>query len=344
MQRNKNIYLTALFLFVLIAAVGFLALYFLFFKPNTGFSEKYRYIYIPTGASFSQMMDTLQKNNILKSRQTFLIASRIKRFSHPRAGRYKILSRMNNNQMINILRAGLQSPVNLTFNNIRTKEQLAGHVSHYIEADSVTILRLLNDDNYLRQFGFSSQDVLAMFIPNTYQFFWNTSAQEFIKRMYREYRKFWTPERLQKAKQIGLTPKQVIILASIVQAEQMQHPDERPRIAGLYINRLRRGIPLQSDPTLIYAWKDFSIRRVYNYHKEINSPYNTYKNPGLPPGPILTPDISSIDAVLNYEKHDYLYMVARADFSGYHHFSRTLKEHEAYARRYRQALNRAGIR
>ncbi len=346
MIRNKKLYIHIFLAFIFITVALFIALYVIFFKPNVHLpsQKKYIYIYIPTGSSFDQMMDTLVANDILINKQTFLLAARAKRFQRPRPGRYKIMPGFDNNHLINILRAGLQSPVMLTFNNIRTKEQLAGRISHYLEADSLSILQLLNDDNYLKQFGFNSQDALAMFIPNTYQFFWNTDADGFIRRMYREYRKFWTSDRLQKAQDIGLTPKQVIILASIVQAEQMKYPDERPRIAGLYINRLRRGIPLQSDPTLIYAWKDFSIRRVYNYHKNIDSPYNTYKYKGLPPGPILTPDITSIDAVLNYEHHDYLYMVARADLSGYHHFSRTLSEHNYYARQYQRALNRLGIR
>ena len=344
MNRNKKIYLQIFLALIIIAFLSFSVFYIIFFKPNVTIKHGKKYLYVPTGSNFEQLLDTLAVNGVLHSQKTFIIAARVKRFHRPRPGRYRIMPNMNNNELINMFRAGLQSPVRVTFNNIRTKEQLAGRISHYLEADSLSILKLLNDDAFLKQFGFTSQDALAMFIPNTYEFFWNTDAKGFIWHMYREYRKFWTKERLNKAKQIGLTPKQVIILASIVQAEQMQHPDERPRIAGLYINRLRRGIPLQSDPTLIYAWKDFSIKRVYNYHKDIDSPYNTYKYAGLPPGPIITPDISSIEAVLNYEHHDYLYMVARADFSGYHHFSRTLTEHNYYARQYQKALNKLNIR
>ena len=346
MRRNKKLYLQIFILLIILAIVSFSVLYIVFFNPNVHLPQgkKYVYIYVPTGAGFEQLMDTLNSHNLLKNQQTFRLAAKIKRFRYPKPGRYKIMIDFNNNQLINILRAGLQSPVRLTFNNIRTKEQLAGRVSRYLEADSLSILNLLYNDDYLRQFGFSSEDVLAMFIPNTYEFFWNTDARVFIKRMYREYRKFWTPQRLQKAREIGLSPKQVIILASIVQSEQMKHPDEWPRIAGLYINRLRRGIPLQSDPTLIYAWQDFSIKRVYNFHKNIDSPYNTYKYAGLPPGPIITPDPRAIDAVLDYEHHNYLYMVARADMSGYHHFSRTLAEHNYYARQYQRALSKLGIR
>ncbi len=346
MAQNTKLYLKIFVGLLLFSFVSFLVLYWIFFKPNVSLprDKRYTYIYIPSNANFQQLIDTLQVHSLLKDKTTFIVAAKVKHFHSPHAGKYKIAPDMNNNHLINILRAGLQSPVWVTFNNIRTKEQLAGRISHYIEADSAQILHLLNDDKYLKQFGFSSTDIMAMFIPNSYEFFWNTNAHGFIRRMYREYRKFWTPSRLAKAKKIGLSPKQVIILASIVQAEQMQHPDERPRIAGLYINRLRRGMPLQSDPTLIYAWKDFSIKRVYDYHKKIDSPYNTYKYTGLPPGPIITPDISSIQAVLNYEHNNYLYMVARADLSGYHHFSRTLREHNYYAALYQKAISKLGIR
>jgi len=342
MKTNKK---TIFILIIILIITLFSTIYYLFFYPNISLkAKKYTYIYIPSNASYEQLIDTLSKYKILKNYQSFIIASKIKRFTKPRGGRYKIINGLNNNELINILRSGIQSPILLTFNNIRTKEQLASRISKYIEADSLSIIKLLNDDEYLKKYGFSSQDILAMFIPNTYEFFWNTDAEKFIKRMYREYRKFWTKERLAKAQAIGLSPKQIIILASIVQAEQMQHKEERPRIAGLYINRLKKGMLLQSDPTLIYAWKNFSIKRVYNYHKNIDSPYNTYKYPGLPPGPIITPDIPSIDAVLNYEKHNYLYMVAREDLSGYHHFSKTISEHNYYARLYQQKLNQLKIR
>ncbi len=346
MRRNKKLYLQIFIALIILAIALFSGLYIIFFKPNVHIPQgkKYVYIYVPTGCGFEQLMDTLSTHNLLKCQSTFRLAARAKRFRYPRPGRYKVIHSFNNNHLVNILRAGLQSPVRLTFNNIRTREQLAARVSHYLEADSLSILNLLCNDDYLKQFGFSSEDILAMFIPDTYEFFWNTDAQGFIKRMYLEYRKFWTPQRLQKAKGIGLSPKQVIVLASIVQAEQMKHPDEWPRIAGLYINRLHHGIPLQSDPTLIYAWQDFSIKRVYDFHKKIDSPYNTYKYAGLPPGPIITPDPRAIDAVLNYEHHNYLYMVARADLSGYHHFSRTLSEHNYYARQYQRAISRLGIR
>ncbi len=327
----------------LAAVAAIAAVYYIAFTPNVK-TGKTTYFYVYTGWTLEQTYQSLIENDLLKHPQTFLLTARLKRFSSPRAGRYKLTPGMTNNALINKIRSGQQSPVRLTINLIRTKPQLASLVSRKLEADSAQLMKLLNDDAYLKKFGFNSQNVLAMFIPNTYEFFWNTSADRFMRRMYREYKKFWTPERLQKAKEIGLTPIEVSILASIVQAEQMRHPDEWPRIAGLYMNRLKRGIPLQSDPTLIYAWGDFSIKRVYNYHKEIESPYNTYKYKGLPPGPILTPDPRAIDAVLNYEHNKYLYMVAKDDLSGYHVFTTNLRDHLYYARKYQQALNRLGVK
>lgn len=204
-------------------------------------------------------------------------------------------------------------------------------------------LALLQDSVYIRKFDFDEETVMSMFIPNTYEAWWNTSPEVLFDRMYKEYQKFWTDERLAKAEALGLSPKEVSTLASIVQSESQQKADERPKIAGLYLNRLERGMPLQADPTLIFAIGDFEIRRVLNIHKEIESPYNTYKYVGLPPGPINLPDIKSIDAVLNAEDHAYLYMCAKEDFSGYHAFATNLVQHNANARRYQAALNRAKI-
>ncbi len=340
----KKVYkgIFALIILGIIAAFAAgLFVYITFLTPNT---TKNTYIYIPTGANIVTVKDSLKAKGVIKKMTTLERAFSIKKYYLSiKPGRYYITQGMNNNELVNMLRSGRQVPVKVTFNNIRTKEQLAGRISKYIEADSLEILNKLNDREFLKQFGFTPDNVMAMFIPNTYEFWWNTSAEGFVKRMYREYKKFWNKDRLEKAAKIGLTPEQVMTLASIVQAEQMQHPEERPIIAGLYINRLKRGIPLQSDPTLIYAWGDFSIKRVYDYHKKIDSPYNTYKYAGLPPAPIITPDVSSIDAVLNYKKHNYIYMCAKDDFSGYHYFTSSLSQHNYYARKYQQALNKLKI-
>ena len=250
---------------------------------------------------------------------------------------------MSNNDLVNLLRSGKQSPVKLTFNTIRTYEDLAGKVANQIEADSISLLKALRNPDLANKYGFSTATFFTLFIPNTYEFYWNTSAEEFIQRMAREYKSFWNESRRAKAKAIGLSQSEVAILASIVQAEQMSHPDERPKVAGLYLNRLKRGMRLQSDPTLVFAIGDFSINRVLNQHKSIQSPYNTYLYSGLPPGPINLPELSSLEAVLNPEQHSYLYMCAKADFSGYHHFSKTLSQHNVYAKEYQRELNRRKI-
>jgi UPF0755 protein len=298
---------------------------------------------IPEGATFSQVTDTLEKNDILLNYKAFRWVSKKK--SYPaliKPGRYLFKKGMNTNQIVNMLRAGEQEPLDVTFNNARFKEDLAGKVSRYLQADSLSILRLFNDKKKIEEYGFTPETFKAMFIPNTYEFYWTTSAEEFADRMKREYDRFWNETRRQKAEAIGLTPVEVTTLASIVQEETVK-ADELKRVAGLYINRLKRGMLLQADPTVKFAVGDFSLRRILNGHLEIDSPYNTYKYAGLPPGPINFPEASAIDAVLNYEKHDYLYMVARADFSGYHHFSKTLAEHNRHAARYRAALNERKI-
>jgi UPF0755 protein len=204
-------------------------------------------------------------------------------------------------------------------------------------------MQLMNNDSLARQYGFNTENFYSMFIPNTYEIWWNTSAEKFFERMHTEYSKFWTEERLNKAKAINLSPNEVSILASIVKGEAM-HNDEMPKIAGLYLNRLERGILLQADPTVIFAAQDFTIRRVLNKHLAIPSPYNTYLNKGLPPGPITLPSIASIDAVLNFQKHEYIYMCAKDDFSGYHNFAKTMTEHLINARKFQHALNERNIK
>lgn len=318
----------------------------MFYMPNTSPNVKIsEVIFIPTGSTFEDVMDTLRREKILIHENSFRWLAKIKKYdSKVKPGRYRILKGMTSNEIINLLRGGLQEPVNITFNNIRTKNQLISRISQKLEADSAELVALLNNDLWLNEnFGLKSETALTLFIPNTYFINWNTSAKEFIERMHTEYKKFWTEERKAKAKAINLSPTEVSILASIVQAEQLMFPDERPTIAGLYLNRLRIGMALQSDPTLIYAIGNFSISRVLNKDKQVDSPYNTYKYAGLPPGPICIPEISSIDAVLNYEKNNYLYMCAKDDFSGRHNFAKTIYEHNKNAEKYRRALNKQKI-
>jgi len=298
---------------------------------------------IPEEATFDQVTDSLVTNDVLINNKAFLWVSKKKEYPGMiNPGRYLLKQDMNTNELVNMLRIGNQEPVNITFSNIRFKEDFAGEVSKYIEADSTEILTLFHDTSLIRDLGFTQETFPVMFIPNTYEVYWTTSPSEFVGRMKIEYTRFWNETRTAKAEQLGLTPVEVSILASIVQEETIKE-DEKPVVAGLYLNRLKRGLALQADPTIKYALGDFEIRRVLSAYLEIDSPYNTYKYTGLPPGPINFPEISSIDAVLHYEEHNYLYMCAREDFSGYHRFARTLPEHNRNAQRYRQALNRNKI-
>jgi UPF0755 protein len=260
---------------------------------------------------------------------------------HP--GKYKISEGMSNNALVNELRSGNQEPVKITFNNIRKKEELAGKLSKMLEPDSAHLLEAFNDEDLETKYGFNRENILAMLVPNTYSMYWNTTAEDFIARMAKEYKSFWNDDRKEKAKALNMTQTQVMILASIVEKETPVEAD-KPIIAGVYINRLKKNIPLEADPTLIWAANDFTIKRVLNVHKQIESPYNTYKHKGLPPGPIDIPSVSSIDAVLNYTKHDYLYFCAKEDLSGYSSFAKTLDEHMKNARRYQNELNRRNIR
>ncbi|MCD6355061.1 MAG: endolytic transglycosylase MltG [Prolixibacteraceae bacterium] len=298
---------------------------------------------IPENASFEQVTDSLKVNDVLLNYKAFSWVSKKKNYPAAiKRGRYFIQKGMNSNQIVNMLRAGVQQPVKVTFNNVRFKEELAGKVSKYIEADSLSILNLFYDKKRIKKYGFTTETFRTMFIPNTYEFYWTTTAEEFADRMKMEYDRFWNDKRKAEANKIGLTPVEVTILASIVQSETAKK-DELKRIAGLYMNRLKRGQLLQADPTVKYAVGDFSIKRILNSHLEVDSPYNTYKYVGLPPGPIRFPEISSIDAVLNYEKNSFIYMCAREDFSGYHNFSTTLARHNQNAEKYRAALNRNKI-
>lgn len=300
-------------------------------------------LYIPTGAGFEEVCASLAGQGILRKQASFEWVA--KRKNYPalvRPGHYVIRNGMNNNELVNLLRSGRQTPIRVTFNNIRLKTDLAGKISRQIEADSVSLLTCWADRKFLEALGTTPEQVATIFIPNTYELWWNTDAYEFTERMHREFTVFWSNARMDKLKGTGLTREEAIILASIVEKET-QKDDEKPLIAGVYLNRLRKGWPLQADPTLVFASGEFDLKRVLNRHKEIDSPYNTYKHTGLPPGPICLPSISSIDAVLDYRKHDYMFFCARSDLSGYHAFSRTLHEHNRHARAYQQALNNLRI-
>ena len=304
----------------------------------------YHYLYIYKNDTFENVLSTLKKENIVHDISSFEWVANKKGYSKKiKPGKYKITNSMSNNALVNMLRVGNQEPVNLEFNSIRTKMQLASVIGQQLEVDSTELITVLNDTQYLKTKGLTPENSIVVFIPNTYSIKWNTEAKSLFDRMYNEYQKFWNSNRKSQAEKIGLTPIEVSILASIVESETVKN-DEKPIVAGAYMNRLNKNMLLEADPTLIFAIGDFSIRRVLNVHKEVDSPYNTYKNLGLPPGPICVPMASSIDAVLNYQKHDYIYFCAKETLDGYHNFAKDYKDHLANAKRYQAALDRLQIK
>ncbi|MCM5663779.1 endolytic transglycosylase MltG [Galbibacter mesophilus] len=331
------------------AVLGFVFVYYVYnavFSPNTAFQNEEAYVYIPSDANFKEVADQLEP--LLENMATFeKVAERKGYISNIKAGKYAIKKGMNNNEIINSLRSR-NIPIDVSFNNQETLAKLAGRISMQIEADSISLLNSFNEASFLENTKFNEETALAMYIPNSYEFFWNTSAEGFRDRMSKEYERFWNETRLKKAESIGLKPLEVITLASIVHKETAM-VDERPRVAGVYMNRLKKGMLLQADPTVIFAshktsgdW-DKIIKRVLYKDLEIDSPYNTYKYAGLPPGPIAMPDISAIDAVLNYEKNDYYYFVADVKNFGYHKFAKTLSQHNANKQAYVKWMNSQAI-
>lgn len=338
---------------VIIALLGIVVLagfswyiYDVIFSPNTSFSEERVEIFVPTGADYSTIRELLEP--YLEDVNEFGIVAQKKGYiNNVKAGRFILRKGMNNNEIVNTLRS-TNEPVWVTFNNQERLEDLAGRIASQIEADSIALLESMKDTAFLEEYGFKERNALAMYVPNKYQFFWNTSAEEFRERMRTEYQRFWNEERLAKAEEIGLSPHEVMVLASIVQKETAK-VDERPKVAGVYMNRINNGWKLDADPTVIYALKDrlqnfdTIIKRVLYADLTIDSPYNTYKYKELPPGPIAMPDISSIDAVLNYEDHNYFYFVADVENFGYHKFARTLSQHNANKRAYVRWINEQKI-
>ena len=300
------------------------------FEPNTKFNNEEAHIFISSDADFNDVKKSLLP--LVENMASFEKIAQIKGYStNVKGGKYIILKGMNNNGIVNALRSG-NIPVKIAFNNQETLANLAGRISTQIEPDSISLLKAFEDPEFLRSSGFNTDTKLAMYIPNSYEFFWNISAAKFRDKMLQEYKSFWNKTRTDKARAIGFSPSEVITLAAIVHKETVKI-DERPRVAGVYLNRLNKGMRLQADPTIIYALKkhrnnfDLVIKRVLYKDLELDSPYNTYKYSGLPPGPITMPDISAIDAVLNPEKHGYYYFVANVKNFGYHKFGKTLAQH-----------------
>jgi len=343
-QRRRWIFITTASLFILATIIG-LWLYRLIQLPNVQIDSEASTILIPTGSTYEDLVQLLRSDSLLKDERGFRKVANWMKFSDAgiKAGRYKIQSGWSNRQLISILRAGIQEPVKLVIHNVRTVEDLAGKVAPLIEPDSQSVLTYLRDSANLSRLKLTRETVLSLFIPNSYEVFWNTSPEGLVRRMLHEHDNFWKQNnRRQKAKEIGLGPAEVYTLASIVEKET-QASSERSAVAGLYLNRLDKGMPLQADPTIVFAVGDFTMRRVLNKHLTVDSPYNTYRRVGLPPGPIYMPSISSIDAVLKAEKHNYLYMCARPDNSGLHAFASNLRGHNQNAARYRSWLNQRGI-
>jgi len=316
------------------------------FSPNTNFVEDEVFVYIPTDADYNLVLEIVSP--YVKNLEFFKMTAEKKSYnSNVKPGRFLFKRDMNNNDLVKALRNNV--PLNLAFNNQERLEDFAGRIGSQIEADSTSLMKSFTDETFLKEQNMTRENVLSLFIPNSYELFWNTSADKFRERMAKEYRKFWTPERLEKAKAQNLTPLEVSALASIVHKETVKS-DERPRVAGVYLNRLNRGIKLEADPTVIFAVKknadDFTlaIKRVLYKDLETDSPFNTYKYEGLPPGPIAMPDVTALDAVLNPEKHNYIFFCASVTNFGYHEFAVTAAQHEANRQKYVAWINKQGIK
>jgi UPF0755 protein len=326
----------------LLAGALVLAAYLLM-GPNTApFGDK-KYFYIPTGSTYKDVLGGLQSQGIIQSTTTFdLAAQRLDYPKRVKAGKYEIKKGMSNLDILRMLRSGKQVPVRLVINKLRTKQDFIRLLSLNLEADSTILKNMLEDPVYLRQFGLNPHTALAAIVPDTYEFYWNTSASTAFEKLESYRKKFWSTERRAQAEKIGLTPNEVTVLASIVEEETNRH-DEKPLMASVYINRLRRNMKLGADPTVKFALGDFSIRRISGDMLRNPSPYNTYVHYGLPPGPICTPSPKSINAVLNAAQTTYLFFCAKPDLSGYHDFSTTYEEHLKYARNYHKWLNSRNI-
>ncbi len=317
------------------------------FSENTAFTNAEAHVFIPTNATMDDVIEEMAP--LVANIQSFIVVADRKQYSSRiKSGHFIISKGMSNNDIITSMR-GRNIPVNVKFNNQERLEDLAQHISQQIEADSVSLLSAMRDPDFLKELGLNDQTALSLYIPNTYEFYWNSSANTFREKMRKEYERFWSQERTQKAADLDLSKEQVMALAAIVQKETAK-VDERSRVAGVYINRLRVGMLLQADPTVIYALKKESgdynqvIKRVLYVDLELDSPYNTYKYAGIPPGPITMPDISSIDAVLNPEKHDYYYFVADVSNFGYHKFAKNLAQHNTNKAQYIRWVNNQGLK
>ena len=325
---------------ILILILGFIAWKFL--GPTVSVPEK-KFFYVATGETYSLLEADLRNQEIVSSPTWFNWTAKMIGYNNVKPGRYEIKKGMSLVGLVRMLKNGQQSPVNFIITKIRTKEVLASKIGAVFECDSTQMILFLNSPDSLKQYGLDTNTVMSAAMPFTYTIKWNTTAGSVFEQFYTAYKTFWTPERKQKADSLGITPLQASTIASIIDEETNSKID-KPTVASVYLNRIKKGMPLQADPTLKFALRNFSLKRILNVHKEVESPYNTYTNKGLPPGPICTPQLETIDAVLDSPKTDYLYFVASSTFDGSHIFTTNYAEHMKFARLYQQELNKRNIK
>lgn len=342
MKKRKMIALGMVVFSILLTSFSFY-FYQVFYGGNILIEKQSVQFLIDKDDNYDSVRNHLYDRDIIQDAVSFSFVSKVLGYQKlVKPGVYQLEPEMTNLEAVRMLRSGAQIPVQITFNNVRLKEELAEKITSNIGLNPNEVLRLLNDDEFLKEYGFNSENASAMFIPDTYEVYWTITAKALFQKMFEQHKKFWNESRKEKAQKLNLSPIEISVLASIVQAESIK-AEESPIIAGLYLNRLKRNIALQADPTLVFAVGDFTIQRVLNVHKKVDSPYNTYMYKGLPPGPINMPTISTLDAVLNYQSHNYIYMCAKEDFSGYHRFADNLTQHNKNARLFQNAMNQRKI-
>ena len=339
---SKKKILIPLIIFSTILTTGSVYTYQMLYAPNFLINSKDKFIIVDDETDFNGLIKKLEEDTLINDILSFSFLSKLMEYQENiKIGAYKVKMNMSNYDMISMLRSGNQTPIKITFSYARKIDDLSEKITNKLKMSKEDLLNYLND-NIKKYSGFKQTDIISIFLPDTYEVYWNISPKSLVDRMYSEYKKFWNNERIVKLENINLNKKEAIVLASIV-ASETRMLDEADIIAGLYLNRLKKNMRLQADPTLVFAANDFTIRRVLNKHKKIKSPYNTYIHKGLPPGPIRLTSKKYIDAVLNYEKHEYIYMCAKEDFSGYHSFATNLKDHNRNARKFQIALNQKQI-
>lgn len=344
-SKAKRKLITGLVLSVIAVFIG-LSAYFTLLKPNIYLDgKKYKFIYISNRLSYDEMVNMLEEENILENKKTFeWLAKAYNLQENFKPGKYRVIAGMTNRQLINLIKSGKQEPVKITFNSAdRTPEDIITKVSEKFDISETELEAFFESETEVsRKYGLDKETIRCLFLPTTYELYWNTSLPDLIKEVEGTYNKFWTAARKQKAKQIKLSQTEVSILASIVQCESAIG-DEQEKIAGVYINRMQKNMPLQADPTLLYAIGDFKRQRVLNDDKDINSPYNTYRNRGLPPGPICLPYTQAMDAVLNYKRHNFVYFCAKPSLNGFSDYSETYEQHRRFAEAYQREMDKRGI-